>query len=235
MKKIYFVLAAVALFISGTNASAQFMNQSSGRSVSSSADVEVLSRAVDFTFSPVTFNAMEDGNSVFTDMKAVSFNYWAPARAISTTHPVYLQYGAGLQYAWQTDKESVGDYSVKSTTSFLTAKVPVNMIYHLDVPNTEIALLPYAGLNLQGHIIGQSKTTIKYDGESESQTLNFFSDDDMDAAFNRLVVGWQIGAKAAINNYFVGIAYEGPVTNLLKDGDWKVNTNQINISIGMKF
>ncbi len=224
MKKIYFILVAVALFISGAGASAQVMD-------------EVINTA-DFTYSSFTLNAGvgDDDDEISTDMDAVSLN-WAQARAILPSLPVYLQYGVGLQYAWDSDTEKEDGYSYKSTMTFLTAKVPVNVMYYFNVPTTEIALVPYAGINLQGHIIGQQKSTVKYDGDSQSSSSSFFSKEDMeDEAFNRFVVGWQIGAKVAYKKYYVGIAYEGPVTNLYKYEDIiKVNTNQINISFGIKF
>ena len=56
-----------------------------------------------------------------------------------------------------------------------------------------------------------------------------------DDKLNRINVGWQIGARAYVNNIFVGIAYEGPITNLYKEGNVKVNFNHINITLGLAF
>lgn len=240
MKKIGFFLASVAFFVSGVAASAQFVNQGgSGRSAApSSAEVEAVFNTFDFTYSPFNLKAEGGGESATQEMNALSLN-WAQARALTTAYPVYLQYGVGLQYAWKTDSDSEDYHSYKETMSFLTAKIPVNLMYCFNVPQTNVALMPYVGLNLQGHILGQTNWKETYDGESESGKVNYFSDEDMeDNTYNRIVLGWQIGAKVAFNKYFVGIAYEGPVTNLFKydgDGDYKINTNQINISIGMKF
>ena len=88
-------------------------------------------------------------------MNAFSLN-WAQARTILPSLPVYLQYGVGIQYAWELDTEKEDGVSYKSSTSLLTAKAPVNVMYCFDVPTTEVSLIPYAGINLQGHIIGQS-------------------------------------------------------------------------------
>ena len=66
--------------------------------------------------------------------------------------------------------------------------------------------------------------------------MSFFDKDDMDdETFNRFVVGWQIGAKLAFNDFVLGIGYEGPVSNLYKEDDFKINYSLINISIGVKF
>lgn len=229
MKK--FIFAAVsALFVFGTTASAQFMNSSSAGSAS-----ESVFNTFDFTYSPVTLNAMEDDYSQTEDMNAISLN-WNQARVLTDNIPLYLTYGAGLQYAWKTDSESSDGIKVSSTVSFLTLKVPVSVMYNFNIPNTSLSLMPYVGLNVQGHLLGQQKYTRKYDDESESATVNFFSEDDMgEDKLNRFVLGWQIGAKIAYDRYFFGVAYDGPVTNLRKDGDFKVNTSQVNLSIGISF
>lgn len=241
MKKIYFFLVSVALFVSGASASAQFVNQNGGsRASSSAADVEDVFNTFDFTYSPLTFKQGDDNNTRETDMNAVSLN-WAQVRAITPAYPIYLQYGVGLQYSWDTETDSGDDYdyewSTKATTSFLTAVIPVNVMYCFNVPQTSIALMPYAGINLQGHIIGQYSSKTTYDGETETNKINFFSKDDMgeEGTYNRFGLGWQIGAKVAYNNYFFGIAYQGPITSLYKQDEFKLTTSQVNISVGIKF
>lgn len=233
MKKFYFFLTAAALFFTCATASAQFVNSSKGHA--SSASAEDIFNTFDVTYSPVTMNTEYDNESTSEDLKAVSLN-WTQARVLSANMPLYVQYGLGVQYAWKTDSEKDDDYSYKSTFSFLTAKIPVNLLYNFSVPNTSVALMPFVGLNLQGHILGQNVYKETYDGETETRKYNYFDKEDMnDEPFSRVTVGWQIGAKVAFNKYLVGIAYEGPVTNLYKEGELKINTNQINISLGIKF
>lgn len=242
MKKIYFLLVSAALFVSASSASAQFVNQNGGgRASSSAADVEDVFNTFDFTYSPVTFKEGNDNTSRETEMNAVSLN-WAQARVITPAYPIYLQYGVGLQYSWDTETDSSEDddyyeWSSKATTSFLTAVIPVNVMYCFNVPQTSIALMPYAGLNLHGHILGQYSSKTTYDGETESNKINFFSKDDMgeDNTYSRIGLGWQIGAKVAYNKYFFGIAYQGPITNLYKKDEYKLNSSQVNISVGIKF
>lgn len=229
MKKIYFLVLAVAMMAFSVSASAQFMNSSS--SMSSSSAVESIFNTFDVTYSPMNLNAKYGDVTNSEKLNAVSLN-WNQARAISTSVPVYLTYGAGVQYAWMTDS----DDDWKSTSSFLTVKVPVNLLYNFNIPSTSVNLMPYVGLNLQGHILGQEKMTYSDGDSKETHNLNYFSKKDMDdEPFNRFVVGWQIGAKVAFNKYFVGVAYEGPVSNLYKEGDLKINYNGVNISLGLMF
>lgn len=243
MKKIYFFVAAVALILSSVTASAQFMNSSAGSRAASTADVESVFNTFDLTYSPLDFGSYYDGeefeDEVTGDMNAFSLN-WAQARALTANLPIYLQYGAGLQYAWKTDGDSDGDWKYSSTVSFLTVKVPVNVLYCYTLPNTSVSLMPYVGLGLHGHLLGQVKYSSTYDGETESETMNFFSKDDMDdEALNRFTLNWQIGAKVSFNRYIVGVGYEGPVTHLKKekyDGETlTANTHQVNISLGIRF
>lgn len=243
MKKFYSFI--VALLMVSATASAQFVNSQGGRksNVGSTADVESVFNTFDFTYSPMTLKSVYkyDGSSSSSteDLNAVSLG-WTQARSILSTLPLYIQYGAGLQYAWKTDKESESGVEVKSTTSFLTLKVPVNVLYNFNIPNVPVAIMPYAGLGLHAHLLGQNKYTASYDGETETEKESFFNEDDMAGEpLNRIVLGWQIGAKVAFKNLLFGVAYEGPVTNLYKyseDGaSVKFNYSQVNISLGIKF
>ena len=245
MKKIYFFIVAVALVLSSVTASAQFMNSSAGSRYASTADVESVFNTFDLTYSPLKFASYNDGketsddDDITGDMNAFSLN-WTQAYALTTSLPVYFQYGAGLQYAWKTDSDSGNDWKMSSTVSFLTVKVPVNVLYCYTIPNTSVSLMPYVGLGLHGHILGQVKYSSTYDGETESETLNFFSKDDLeDEALTRFTLNWQIGAKVAFDRYIFGVGYEGPVTHLQKDKyenrTFTVNTHQVNISLGIRF
>ena len=161
MKKLYFLLVIAALFFTSTTASAQFLNQ--GGRGSSSAEVSNVMNFADITYSPVNFKAKGDGSSIdIFDLNAISLN-WGQARNIMNILPLYVHYGFNLQYAWKTDKDEDGGWTIKETCSFLTAKIPVNLLYNLNIPNTAVSVMPYVGLNLQGHILGQEKYKLTYD------------------------------------------------------------------------
>lgn len=215
-------------------ASAQFMQSNGGSKAK--ASVEDVFNTVDLTYSPVTMKASYDGDSTTDDLNGLSLN-WSQARLLTDQLPVYLQYGAGVQFTWKTDTRSDDyyDMKVKNTTSFLTVKVPVNVLYNFAIPNTNLSVMPYLGLNAQVHVLGQSKTTTTYEDEKETSKISYFSKDDMEDPYNRFVLGWQIGAMVSYDKYFVGIGYNGPVTSLYKNGDYKIQTSQVNISLGIKF
>lgn len=224
MKRIYFILVSLALFLSSISASAQIF--SNGFST------------MDLTYSPMNSKVVLLGESDKEYMSALSFN-WMHASELPVDLPLYLQYGVGLQYAWKTETETHDDFmemKIKSTTNFLTAKIPVNIMYGLDILNPALTVLPYAGINLRGHLVGNMKMKTTIDGEKESDKMNFFSKDDMDELrFNRICLGWQVGAKVIYERYVFGIGYEGPITHLYNKDDFKVTNNQFNISVGVRF
>lgn len=189
---------------------------------------ESVFNTADFTYSPVTMKVKGDGASVSTKFNAVSVNY-DQARLLPISFPLYIQYGAGLQYTWKTEKLD----GVKDSDTFLTLKVPVSVLYQFEVPNFPLTIMPYAGLNLQAHLLGQSKTS----DEGESLKFSYFDKDDMGGdPYNRFVVGWQLGARFMYQDYFIGLSYNGPVTNLYKySSDVKIRYSQFNISLGLRF
>ena len=214
------------------SASAQFMQSNGGSKAK--ASVEDVFNTVDLTYSPINEKTTIGDRSSTTDYNGISLN-WSQARLMTDKLPIYLQYGAGAQFSWYTDSSSSDYYDVKTTTSFLTVKVPVNVLYNFAIPNTNLSVMPYLGLNAQVHVLGQTKASQEYDGETETTKVNYFSKDDMEDPYNRFVLGWQIGAMVSYDKYFVGIGYNGPVTSLYKNGDFKIQTSQVNISLGIMF
>ena len=211
MKKCI-VLAAFAMMATAISAFAQ----------------EKMFNTADFTYSPVTMKLKGNGSDISTKYNAVSVN-WDQAFLLPTSFPLYLQYGAGLQYTWKNEKEE----GIKKSDNFLTVKVPVSVMYMFELPNFPLTIMPYAGLNLQAHLIGQHKTTV--DGESDKHS--YFNKDDMGGdPYNRFVLGWQLGAKFMYQDYFIGLSYNGPITNLYKySSDAKIRYSQFNISVGYRF
>ena len=215
------------------SASAQFMQSNGGSKAK--ASVEDVFNTVDLTYSPITMKETDGEGSYTDDFNGLSLN-WAQARLLTDQLPIYLQYGAGVQFSWYTNSITADYSNVKTTTTFLTVKVPVNLLYNFAIPNTNLSVMPYLGLNAQVHVLGQKNTSREYEGETQTYKTNLFSKDDMvEDPYNRFVLGWQIGAMVSFDKYFVGIGYNGPVTNLYKYDDAKIQTSQVNISLGIMF
>lgn len=218
MKKLIYSLCAFMMV--SVSASAQFMtSQTQG----TSSDVPDKMSFFSVSYSPATMNVIEGAASVSDEMHSVSAA-WSKAEAVHPSQPVYLEYG--LTGQWLFDKED------EVSTNFVALKVPANLMYKYDIPQTTYSIAPYVGLNLTGYLLGTSSVK----SGNEKVSVNWFSKDDMgDERFNRITVGWQVGAKVYLNDIFVGIGYEGPVTQMYKDGDLKSNFTFVNISLGMTF
>ena len=106
-------------------------------------------------------------------------------------------------------------------STLISAIVPVNLMYTIDLD--QIQLIPFVGLNLTGHIIGQTK--------DEVETFNWFKGDEEEGAYNRFQVGAQFGAKAKYEKYIFGISYQPSITKL---ADY-TNLNMLSVSVGILF
>lgn len=202
--KIYFV--AILMAALSFTASAQFMNSTSN---SGSSDNGTF-RIVHGGFSSMSFDGESLSGGVFGIDLAFSIN----------NSPLYAL--AGIQGSYNTKSES----GVK--ISFIGADVPVSIGYKfiLSEGNTEVSLLPYAGINARYYFSGK--------GSANGESIDLFSDTDMDGyAYKPFHFGAQIGTKVLIDKFAVGIEYLPYFTKLIPDYDKKISYFQI--SVGYTF
>lgn len=159
-----------------------------------------------FTNAAIKVNAM--GVTPKVNLNGVTVGV-AQERALPVSLPLSYEYGADLMAVFGNDM------------TLVSAIVPVNLMYTIDID--KIQLIPFAGLNLTAHIIGQTK-----DG---GETLNWFKDDDGEGAFKRFQLGAQFGAKAVYEKYIFGISYQPSITKL---ADY-TNLNILKVSVGILF
>lgn len=159
-----------------------------------------------FTNATVKLDAM--GLSFKKNLNGVSVGV-AQERALPVSLPLSYEYGADLMAVF-------GDGS-----TLISAIVPVNLMYTIDLD--QIQLIPFAGLNLTAHIIGQTKEYGEID--------NWFKGDEEGGAFNRFQLGAQFGAKAKYEKYIFGISYQPSITKL---ADY-TNFNILKVSVGVLF
>lgn len=138
------------------------------------------------SYSNVAIKASEGGISLTQNLNGLSVGV-SQVRALPGELPFLYEYGADLLMAFGDNKSTL-----------VSAVVPVNLMYRFDLG--QIQLIPFAGLNLTAHIIGQNK----YD----EYTYNWFKEDEGVDASNRFQLGAQFGAKALCGKYFLGISYQ---------------------------
>lgn len=153
--------------------------------------------------------ASAGGFSFTENMNGLSVGV-SQARVLPGTLPFLYEYGADILMAFGDNKSTL-----------ISAVVPVSLMYKLDLG--QIQLLPFVGLNLTAHIIGQSK----YD----EYTFNWFKKDEDGDASNRFQLGAQFGAKALYGKYFLGISYQPSLTKF----DDHTSLNILNVSVGLTF
>ena len=161
------------------------------------------------SYSNVAIKASAGGISFTENMNGLSVGV-SQARMLPGELPFLYEYGADILMAFGDNKSTL-----------ISAMVPVNLMYKLDLG--QIQLLPFAGLNLTAHIIGQNK----YD----DYTYNWFKEDEDGDACNRFQLGAQFGAKALYGKYFLGISYQPSLTKFADS----VNLNVLDVSFGISF
>lgn len=232
------IIASVVLFSSvfcGSLISAQ------------ASDLGSVVNTVEVTYSPVNLNQKFEKYTRRIDEDAFALSF-TQSRQISYMYPLYLQYGAGLQYTYHINKDQddvkYNDtyYSAgfKVLTNQITLNLPVNLMYCLSVPDIDVSVMPYAGLNFSWNIAAFQKDTewasINGDRTKTVEKTNLLKKEDMGGhPYRRVQLGWQAGARISYGRYLFGVVYQGPLTNLQVYDDYKLRTSQVNISVGFMF
>lgn len=229
MKKFKFLLTAMLLTCSSMSF-AQFMN--GGSSSSSSSDVPAwkgLRVSYDRTFMSYDYEGAED-----TDMNGFSVGY-VHSFNIAKSLPIFLETGAGINYAVYSDSESEEGVEVKESLNTLGLTIPVNFVYGIGI-NDKLTIKPFTGLYLRANLMGNYSLETTYEGEKIdelSDDLNLFDKDDMgdDGVWNRVQVGWQIGTTLDINKFNVGISYALDFNEIAE----KTKTSNFSVRLGYNF
>lgn len=201
MKKITLMLA-VAMMAIATTASAQFVNGGSRSSMV--ADTENYSR-LELGYSPVT--VLEE-----LDLTGLSLG-WTKGISLTQGLPLFLEVGANVMYGFGES------YDIE--TSILSLNVPVTVAWKFSLTEA-ISLVPHAGLNLRGHLLGK----MSYDGED----LNLFDSEEGDG--KRFNVGGTVGVAANFKKFTVGLGYTFDLNETWEETD---KLNYLTVSVGLNF
>lgn len=249
--KIKFLALVAAMMIS-TTSFAQFSQSKSSSNSSNEISkgwnsLYVQYNSIGTSYSLSSFNDRDEDygdeyqkaidNSGLSDkLNAFSIGY---NRAINLTPstPLYLKVGAALQYAFYSDETTDHDVEVtlKFTANMLTAKVPVSLLYHIDIPNSDFAIEPFVGIDFKYNIIGTAKRTYKYYGKTKKDKIdNIFDKKKCDGhQANRFQAGWHVGANFVYKKAFIGISYGQDFSKFHDDIDLKFNT--LSATLGCRF
>lgn len=231
MKKIkFFALAALLAINSG--AYAQFTNSTSSTSSSSVNTDGWNSFWVEWNPSTISSDTQGQGDyGSGSSSKSQSFTAFSAglSRAFSLTQgaSLFLEAGGGVQYSFASDFGSKG-----TDFNMLSVKVPLSLIYLLDIPNSSLSLMPYAGIDLRFNILGKIKYGDEYVSGSNSGSLNLFDKEEMGEPWNRFQIGWHVGLKARLGQSFMlGASYGMDFSEIYE----KTHINTVTVSLGFAF
>ncbi|MBQ7509581.1 MAG: outer membrane beta-barrel protein [Prevotella sp.] len=220
MKKL-FLLAAMAVL--GLQSQAQIVTS---RSAMTTRQVVAEPKSAGwstfgFEYLPSNFDPDHGDSESFTGF---ALNYTS-ATPLTSSIPIFLEWGIGAQWSHASDFLDVDDLDM----NVLSVKVPINIMYDFEIPNTSINIDPYLGVRFRGNVWGQ----LKYDDDD----WNVFDKDDMEDdlgmyVWKRFQIGWQIGVKARFSDsFFVGLGYGTDFSEISK----KTKINETSISLGFVF
>lgn len=193
-----------------------------------------------------------DNSGLSEKLNAFSIGY---NRAINLTPstPLYLEVGAALQYAFYSDEATEKDHyeevTLKYTANMLTAKVPVSLLYHIDIPNSDFAIEPFVGIDFKYNILGSVKQKLTEIEDRPSMGSGYYDDDVYEETTkinnifdkkkcdghpaNRFQAGWHVGANFVYKKAFIGISYGQDFSKFHDDIDLKFNT--LSATLGCRF
>lgn len=194
---------------------------------------------VNLQWNPSTYVPDKGESESFTGL-SLGYN---KAFGLSQSIPLYLEVGLGMQYSFYSKDitEDVASELGVTTISLaallrpeekiniLSAKVPLSLAYAFHIPETNLSLIPYVGLDIRYNIMGKANVKynltsaginqLKQNGYTQQRMDDAFGDKKLDlfdkkdmgsdaATWKRFQVGWHIGLNARINNKFlIGASY----------------------------
>ena len=149
--------------------------------------------------------------------------------------PLYIEAGLKATFGFHNESEKEGRVKVEDKFSAISLNIPVNVAYRIDLGAGNMSVTPYTGLNFRVRCTAQDKITASYNDESESETLNWFSKDDMGKTANRFQMGWNIGARFNYGAFGIGLGYTLDFMKFYSNGDYKISTGMFNVGLSYTF
>lgn len=194
--KLFFALSAVAVTLfASTSANAQ---EEEKTHPSSYNRIALSYRNVNLSSGGANFN-----------LNGGSFDY-IHGFGVTRSLPIYVETGASA--AFTTKDTGSGSYA-----GYMTIDVPVNCAYIFYIPNSEISISPFLGLNFKGNIIGTNDVA--------SDTQEWYDEGN----YRRFQLGWNIGAGMNYKKFYVGLSYGTDFVQIAK----KVNCGTFKLSLGL--
>lgn len=225
MKTIKLFAIALMALASSSAAFAQFVNNGTSSLGKSAATTDNYSR-IYASFNVLNVDDLDD------NFKGATIGIVWGSNITQNVQPIFFE--SGVEATWNTYEESGYDETTK--INLLSFSVPMNLVYKVEVPNTNAILSPFVGLNLKYHAMGKAKWEDDYYNESESYDI-FDKKDMYGDPFKRFQVGMNLGIGISINNLYIGYKFQPDFTPIMKDSYYneKIKTRTHQISLGVNF
>ncbi len=156
---------------------------------------------------------------------------------------LYLSWGVDLifsDYEWKSEPYDFMGYQKTTEVSYLYFSWAVrgDVGYLFEIPNTSVAIFPYAGVFGRFHIGGKSYVKAPtYDPDDNTiydkttKTSLFTKSEANPEPFNRFEFGGNIGARVFLSKFMLGVSYGKTFTELTKD----TRVSELRLTVGIKF
>ena len=156
---------------------------------------------------------------------------------------LYLNWGVDLlfsDYEWKSEPYDFLGYQKRTEISYLYFSWVLrgNVGYLIEIPATSVAIYPYAGVFARFHIGGKCYVKApEYDPDDntiydKTTKYSLFTKSDQNPEpFNRVELGANLGVKAFLGKFMLGLAYGKTFTDLAKD----TRVTELRITAGVRF
>lgn len=155
--------------------------------------------------------------------------------SLSKTLPMFLEVGGNLAFDFYGESRDFDYYKLSDHFFLMNLNIPVHFAWKFCI-NKDLAVIPYAGLNLKFNIVANQTLSAKSDEYDldETDTTNWLSSDDIendDFRMNVFQIGWEAGATLKYNKFFFGLQYGTDFSQL----SYYMNTGTFKAYIGFGF
>lgn len=161
-------------------------------------------------------------------LNGVGLNY---IHGFDVAESMFVEVGGNFNFNFGSKEFGKGEDAEKFKYQNINLQVPVNYVYRFNVAEG-VSIDPYVGLNFKLHLTAKSK----YD-EKDAKWANQFDKKDVGEGetWNRFQMGWHVGAGLNYDRYYLGVQFGTDFLPIYKEGDAKINTSSLKISLGYTF
>lgn len=187
----------------------------------------------------VTWSKASDVNKeLFPLSKSVILGHLGTGRLLGVL-PIYIEYGANVQYTYGDNANTLLGVTTNYKADMLAVNIPIHLSLNLSLGG--VGIVPYAGVNLRGNILGTQTTELKVGNTTTTEELRLFDDSDDkgaagDNAWERFQAGLSYGVSLNLGRCTVGVGIVSDLMPLVEyDDDNNATLTYKTLSIGFAF